>query len=144
MIIRSRDVDLACQNGRWLCRRGEGVAMRLLIDVRGGESDENRRVVSVLAADPRTRQARVRTIFPPPRPETLGAAEVIEFVGQNVLLPLTVQALYDYLKSRWGGRAGQQISVTITRTDLPDGARHETVSISGDVDAVVAALRSAE
>lgn len=89
-----------------------------------------------LTSTPDLRGAEVRRLHEEPEAGTLGLLEVVEFVGQDVMLPMLVNAVYDYLKSRMLGTGAGRLEVTMTRTDLPGGERQVQVTAEGSEDAV--------
>ncbi len=114
--------------------------MQVLIDVSGGQDDELERLLESLQADDMV-GAKVGLQRQPVRDGSLGAEQVLIFLGQNVALPLLVQALYDYLTSRRRTAAASRLRIVLSRTDLPGGARHTEVTAEGPANEVIQAVR---
>lgn len=76
-------------------------------------------------------------------PDELGAVEVLVFVATDVLLPVAIQVLYDYVRDRRRVSPGRPVQVTLTRVDHPDGAREVELDAEGPPDAVIAMVRDA-
>jgi hypothetical protein len=74
-------------------------------------------------------------------PDKLGAEAMLQFIGEAVLLPLILQSLYDYLRSRRHTRTGENLSLTIVRKDLPNGTRTVKLTLDGPADKVLEAAR---
>jgi hypothetical protein len=98
---------------------------------------------SALRTDPRFRGAEIRVDASTPAQGTLGAHEILIFVGQDIALPLLVHALYDQIVSL-KNRAGRSLKLTMTRHDLADGSRQGTLSIEGSPDDVIHVLATAD
>ncbi|MEU1755527.1 hypothetical protein ABZ436_23100 [Micromonospora matsumotoense] len=115
--------------------------MRLIFTVSAPDESPVHDLRDELAADPELRDARVRLLHASPEPGTLGVAEVLEFVGQDVLLPVVIQAVYDWFQTRRSARQGGDTTVTVTLTDGPDGTREVKIEASGSAEDVIAVLR---
>lgn len=120
---------------------GHDGGMRLIFSVSDSDESPVHDLRDDLVADPELRDARVRLIHRAPEPGTLGAAEVLEFIGQDVLLPVVIQAVYDWFQARRGARRGGDTTVTVTLTDSPDGTREVKIEASGTAEDVIAVLQ---
>ncbi|MEV4846902.1 hypothetical protein AB0K20_27245 [Micromonospora matsumotoense] len=117
--------------------------MRLIFSVSASDESPVHDLRDELVAEPELRDARVRLLHAAPEPGTLGAAEVLEFIGQDVLLPVVIQAAYDWFQARRRARSGGDTTVTVTLTDSPDGTREVKIEASGTAEDVIAVLRQA-
>ncbi|MEU1607664.1 effector-associated constant component EACC1 [Micromonospora matsumotoense] len=115
--------------------------MRLIFAVSASDESPVHDLRDELVAEPELRDARVRLLHAAPEPGTLGAAEVLEFIGQDVLLPVVIQAVYDWFQARRRARPGGDTTVTVTLTDSPDGTREVKIEASGTAEDVIAVLR---
>ena len=77
------------------------------------------------------------------RPGDLGGAEVLEFLANEVSLPLLLAAVYDFFRDRRRSRPAEKTRVTLTRTDLPDGTRTVTLSLDASPESAIRAARQA-
>jgi hypothetical protein len=71
----------------------------------------------------------------------LGAAEVLAFIASDVLLPLVLDAVYDFFRDRRRSRPAEQPRVVMTRTDLPGGIRRVVLDVEGPAETVVEVAR---
>ncbi|MFC7248190.1 hypothetical protein ACFQO7_37505 [Catellatospora aurea] len=76
-------------------------------------------------------------------PGQLGAVEVLAFLATEVTLPLVLNAVYDFFRSRRRSRPAERARVTVTWTDHPDGTRTTMLDLDGPADAVVEAAHAA-
>ena len=120
---------------------GDDGDMRLIFSVSASDESPVHDLRDELVAEPELRDARVRLLHAAPEPGTLGAAEVLEFIGQDVLLPVVIQAAYDWFQARRRARSGGDTTVTVTLTDSPDGTREVKIEASGTAEDVIAVLR---
>src|SRR4051794_8571902 len=95
--------------------------LRLIVD----DADESPigELRNELIEDPELRSAQIHVVQTLPEPGTLGVAEILEFVGSDVLLPVVISAVYDWFKERRDRKRNTTLTVTVMRTDLPDGGR---------------------
>src|SRR4051794_9341048 len=101
-------------------------------DLDGGLAD----LEAYLRQDPRLDDVELRRGRPVAPPETLGVPEILELVATDVSVGLFVHALYDYLRHLLVARAGgKDVRFRLTRTDLPEGARHVELDFTGSADA---------
>jgi hypothetical protein len=113
--------------------------MEIVIEVSGGQDDELARIQDDLHERGGIAGGRVVRSPATIREGTLGVEQILIFAGQNVALPLLVQALYDYLKSRRRTRSAANLKMTLARTDLPDGARRVELTLEGAAEDVIEA-----
>ncbi|MEV0601780.1 hypothetical protein AB0I82_21100 [Streptomyces sp. NPDC050315] len=115
--------------------------MDIVVNIEGGRADElgslERAVKNKLKAQ------GVRTVRTVSEVEqgALGAVEVLQFMGENVLLPVFLQALYEYASQRLGQPKRADLKVSAVRTDLPDGTRRTEIVFEGKAKDVAAALK---
>lgn len=113
--------------------------MEVAIEVSGGPDNELEQVRDALMGED-LQGAQVVLRRQAIAEGALGAEEILIFLGQNVALPLAVQALYDYLTRRRRAVNASRLRITLARTDLPDGSRRVEVTIDGPADEVVKAV----
>jgi len=115
--------------------------MQLVIDVNGGSATD---LLDEITLDPRLGDAEVTVHHPVPRQGGLSAVQpVLEFIGTDVLLPVVIQIVYDWVCDHFtSSEEDDPLSVVVTRTDFPDGKVVRKVEISGSADDVIRALRS--
>ncbi|MBM7052573.1 effector-associated constant component EACC1 [Streptomyces durocortorensis] len=115
--------------------------MDILVEIEGGQGDELRVLERALREDPDLYRARVSRSAGEVEPGALGAEAVIQFIGENVLLPALLTAIYDHLTARRRTRSGMDLKATVARTDLPDGTRRVELTLEGPASEVVEAAR---
>jgi hypothetical protein len=118
-------------------------AMQVRVEVYGGADDELGQLERWLRSARTFDQLEVARGRAEIGPGELGAIEVLIFVATDVLLPLAVQGIYDFLRHRRRIRHSDDIRVRLTRTDLADGRRMVELDVEGTVDATVAMVRDA-
>jgi hypothetical protein len=114
--------------------------MDIVLTIDGGRFDELRRIETAIRDELQERDLRVGRAAAEVEPGALGALEVLQFVGENVFLPMLVQTVYDYVVKRLREPDGETVKVLLTRTDLPGGARRCELAIEGNAKEVAAAL----
>ncbi|GAB3835739.1 hypothetical protein ACFPIJ_33630 [Dactylosporangium cerinum] len=114
------------------------IEAELVDDVDGGLVE----LLGALQADPGLEAAEPRRGQTAVRSDELGTAEVVELIATDVLLPMVVQALYDFLSSRVR-RGSETAKIVVTRTDLPDGERRVEITLDGSSEAAVEVVRRA-
>ncbi|GIH08853.1 hypothetical protein Rhe02_69200 [Rhizocola hellebori] len=116
--------------------------MRVEVELVDDADEGLAELLAFLQADSRLDDATVQRGQPAVRPGSLGAPEVLEFIATDALLPLAVQALYDFLRGRVRG-GSDKARLVLTRTDLPDGTRRVEVEFTGTPEAAVEMVRDA-
>src|SRR5262245_47528890 len=117
--------------------------VRIRVEIAEGRSDDVRRLEQALRDDVRLDSLAVERERVEIPPDELGAVEVLVFVATNVLLPLAIQVIYDYVKNRHRTSPGQSMRVRLVRVDHPNGRAVE-VNVDGPPDAVIAMIRDAD
>ena len=110
--------------------------MEVAIEVSGGQDDELEQVRDDLLGQDVTR-AKIVLGRGTVEDGELGAEQVLMFIGQNVALPLVVQALYDYLTRRRRTTSASRLRITLTRTDLPGDVRRTELTLEGPAHELV-------
>lgn len=116
--------------------------MRLAFAVADPADESFEELRDELARDPRLRGAQVKARAARPEDGTLGVAEVLEFLGSDVLLPVAIQVVYDWYKERRKRVRAPELTVVVTMVDHPDGAREVKIEAGGSADDVIKALRA--
>ncbi|MFC7220070.1 hypothetical protein ACFQLX_18145 [Streptomyces polyrhachis] len=115
--------------------------MRIALSVEGGRDDELEALELAVAEELREEGVRTARSTGEVEPGALGAEEILLFVGTNVLLPVTLTALYDYVKARLRGPQHAGLRFHLVRTDLPDGTRRIELTAEGEAQDVAAVLK---
>jgi hypothetical protein len=115
--------------------------MDIVVELEGGQEDELQGLETALREDPGLHRARVSRSAREVEPGALGAEVVLQFLGENVLLPVMLSAIYDHLTARRRTRSGANLKATVIRTDLPDGTRRVELTLEGPASEVVEAAR---
>ncbi|WP_329096908.1 hypothetical protein OG979_17145 [Actinomadura citrea] len=115
--------------------------MDIVIELEGGWEDELQQLADALRDESDLGSTRISRPAPEIAPGQLGAETVLQVIGESVLLPILVQALYDHVIRRRRTRSGADLRITITRTDLPDGTRRLEISCDGTASEVMEAAR---
>lgn len=113
--------------------------MEIAIEISGGQDDELEQVRDALQEQDISR-ARIVLSRGTIKDGTLGAEQVLLFIGQDVALPLVVHALYDYLTRRRRTLSASRLRITLARTDLPGDVHRTELTIMGSADEVVEAV----
>lgn len=115
--------------------------MRILLSIEGGLADELGTLERAVKDD--LRRQGVRTVRTTGEVEqgALGAVEVLQFLGENVALPVVLAALHQYVTDRLRGPRRGGLKFEVVRTDLPDGTRRTELTMEGEPKDVAAALK---
>ncbi|MFG2106506.1 effector-associated constant component EACC1 [Micromonospora chersina] len=116
--------------------------MRVVVDVHG-DDDAVARLHSWLWDRPGLAAVEISRGRGEVGPGDLGAAEVLMFMASDVMLPLILNALYDFFRDRRRSRPSERPRLVITRTDLPDGVRRVELEFEGPAETVVDLARRA-
>lgn len=108
-----------------------------------GHDDAVAELEAWLRAQPDLDEVDLRRGRAPVEPGELGAAEILTFVATSVALPLVLNAIYDFFRSRCRTRPAERARVVLTRIDLPNGRRWVELDVDGPADAVVQVVRQA-
>lgn len=115
--------------------------MDIVVTIEGGRADELGSLERAVKNKLRAQGVRtVRTVSEPER-GALGAVEVLQFLGENVALPVFLQVLYEYASQRLGQPKRADLKVHAVRTDLPDGTRRTEIVFEGKAKDIAAALK---
>ncbi|MEU4117817.1 hypothetical protein AB0F71_25395 [Kitasatospora sp. NPDC028055] len=115
--------------------------MDVVVKIEGGRPDELGSLENALKTELRTLGIRtVRTVGEVDQ-GALGAVEVLQFVGENVMLPVLLQSLYDYVTQRLREPRRMNLKFQAVRTDLPDGTRRTELTMEGEAKDVAAVLK---
>lgn len=117
--------------------------MRVRVEVSGGADDELGQLEQWLHSDRDLDVLEVQRGRAEIGSGELGAAEVLLFVASDVMLPMAVEALYDFVRSRRRVRPADNVRLRLTRVDLPDGGRVVELEVDGSAEAAVAMVRDA-
>jgi hypothetical protein len=71
----------------------------------------------------------------------LGAVEVLQFLGEDVALPVLLAALQQYVTERLRGPRRGGLRFEAVRTDLPDGTRRTELTMEGQPKDIATALK---
>ncbi|MFD4636289.1 hypothetical protein ACFWN2_03175 [Lentzea sp. NPDC058436] len=118
--------------------------MDIAVRVMDGQADELRRIDTSLRTRLEAHDIQIDRVAEAPRPGDLGVLEVLQFLGENVLIPVVVQALYDHVSKRLRQPGGSDLKVVVTRTDLPGDARRTHLTVEGEARDVAAVLKELE
>jgi hypothetical protein len=118
--------------------------MDIAVQIADGQADELRRIDTAVRAKLQAHDVQVDRVVAELEQGALGVSEVLQFLGENVLLPVVVQALYDHVSKRLRQPGGDDLKVVLTRTDLPDGARQAHLTLEGEARDVAAVLKELE
>ncbi|MFD7838666.1 hypothetical protein [Streptomyces sp. NPDC059761] len=115
--------------------------MDVVLKIEGGRADELGSLEKAVKTELRAQGVRtVRTVSEVEQ-GALGAVEVLQFVGENVMLPVLLQSLYDYVTQRLREPKRTNLKFQAVRTDLPDGTRRTELTLEGEAKDVAAALK---
>ncbi|WP_330231649.1 hypothetical protein OHA40_03615 [Nocardia sp. NBC_00508] len=114
--------------------------MDVVVKIEGGRADELRRIETAVREELEEQGFQVDRSVTEIEQGALGAVEVLQFFGENVMLPVLVQALYDYVVYRLREPDGDTVEVHAIRTDLPDGTRRSELTLVGEAKGVAAVL----
>ncbi|GAB2996451.1 hypothetical protein LWP59_18465 [Amycolatopsis acidiphila] len=114
--------------------------MDIVVTIEDGQPDELRRIETAVRDELQEQGVQVDRAVTEVEQGALGALEVLQFVGENVMLPVLVQALYDYVVKRLREPDGDALKIHAARTDLPDGTRRCELTVEGEAKEVAAAL----
>lgn|SRR4051812_30971661 len=118
-----------------------GGRMDVVVEIEGGRADELGSLEKALKAELRTQGIRTVRTVGEVQQGALGAVEVLQFVGENVLLPVLLQSLYDYVTQRLREPRRVNLRFHAVRTDLPDGTRRTELTLEGEAKDIAAALK---
>ncbi|MFE1951122.1 hypothetical protein ACFW9D_11705 [Streptomyces sp. NPDC059524] len=115
--------------------------MEVVVSIKGGQGDELGLLERTLKQQLAPQGIRVvRTVSPAPQ-GALGATDVLQFLGENVALPVLVQEVSAYVKQRFWPARGRQVECELIRTDLPDGTRRTQLIVKGEPKDAAATLK---
>ncbi|WBB69080.1 hypothetical protein [Micromonospora sp. WMMD812] len=115
--------------------------MEVVVKIEGGRADELGSLERAVKTDLRAQGVRtVRTVGQVEQ-GALGAREVLQFVGESVMLPVLLQSLYDYVTQRLREPRRANLKFHAVRADLPDGTRRTELTLEGEAKDVATALK---
>ncbi|MFB6961157.1 hypothetical protein ACFCYB_30165 [Streptomyces sp. NPDC056309] len=115
--------------------------MDVVVKIEGVQADELRRIETAVREELEEQGVQVDRSVTEVEQGALGAMEVLQFFGENVMLPVLVQALYDHIVQRLREPDGAALKVHAIRTDLPDGTRRSELSLEGEAKEVATVLK---
>ncbi|WP_186356573.1 hypothetical protein [Streptomonospora sp. PA3] len=115
--------------------------MDVVLEIEGGRTDELH--IAELAVREKLEEQGVQVDLTAREVEqgALGGLEVLQFFGENLLLPVLVQMIYEYVTQRLEEPDGSDLKAYLVRTELPDGARRTEITLEGEAKDVSAILK---
>ncbi|MFD7111778.1 hypothetical protein ACFWAF_16465 [Streptomyces microflavus] len=114
--------------------------MRILLSIEGGLADELGTLERAVKDGLRHRGVRTSRTTGEVEQGALGAVEVVQFLGENVALPVVLAALQQYVTERLRGPRRNGLTFQVVRTDLPDGTRRTELTVEGQPKDIATAL----
>ncbi|GAA0479503.1 MULTISPECIES: hypothetical protein [Streptomyces] len=115
--------------------------MDVVVTIEGGRADELGSLERAVKNKLKPQGVRTVRTVSEVQQGALGAVEVLQFLGENVALPIVLQALYDYTAQRLWQPKRADLKIHAVRTDLPDGTRRTELILEGKAKDVTAALK---
>lgn len=115
--------------------------MDVTLEIHGGRGDELQIFEAELREDLEEQGIQVDFTVADPEPGALGAMEIITFLTDELMLPVLVQMISDYVSQRIHQPDGADLKARITRTDLPDGTKHTELTVEGSAKDVATVLK---
>lgn len=115
--------------------------MDIVVTIEGGQPDELRRTETAVREELEEQGVQVDRSVAEVEQGALGAMEVLQFFGENVMLPVLVQALYEHFTQRLRDPDGAALKVHAVRVDLPDGTRRSEITLEGEAKDVATVLK---
>ncbi|QUQ68317.1 hypothetical protein [Kutzneria sp. CA-103260] len=115
--------------------------MDVIVTIESGRDNELRRIETAVRSELQGQGIQIDRAVTEIKQGGLGVLEVLQFVGENVMLPVLLQALYDYVVKRLREPDGDTLKIQAVRTDLPDGTRSCELTVEGDAKEVAEVLK---
>ncbi|WUD70266.1 hypothetical protein OG937_46025 [Streptomyces sp. NBC_00510] len=115
--------------------------MDVVVKIEGGRADELRRIETAVREELEEQGVQVDRSVTEVEKGALGAMEVLQFFGENAMLPVLVQMLYDHVVQRLREPDGAALKVHVIRTDFPDGTRRSELTLEGEAKEIATVLK---